>query len=48
MRHEEAASVNQLTLQDELKKLHEICKSYNARDIYNMDETGLFWKAMPD
>lgn len=48
IRHGEAAQVDREALEEQLKKLHLICEEYNLRDIYNMDETGLFWKAMPD
>jgi hypothetical protein len=29
-------------------ELCDIIKSYSPKDLYNMDETGLFWKALPD
>jgi hypothetical protein len=29
-------------------KLREILDTFSPRDIYNADETGLFWKALPD
>lgn len=29
-------------------ELQEIVAPYPLKDIYNMDETGLFWKAIPD
>jgi hypothetical protein len=48
MRYSKAAQVNQEALKLELQKLHAIYKQYDAKDIYNMDETGLYWKAMPD
>jgi DDE superfamily endonuclease len=31
-----------------LKNLHVLCNQYELRDIYNIDETSLFWKAMSD
>lgn len=37
-----------MALEAGLKDLRLLCDQYESRDIYNMDETGLFWKAMPD
>jgi hypothetical protein len=31
-----------------LKNLRQITSCYKAQDIYNMDETGLYWKATPE
>ena len=30
------------------ERLPEILRGYDAEDIYNLDETGCFWKALPD
>ena len=30
-----------------MAKVREIAHTYDTGDIYNMDETGLFWKMMP-
>ena len=30
-----------------MKALQEVAEGYAEEDIYNMDETGLFWKMMP-
>jgi len=30
------------------ERLPEILKGYDRKDIYNLDETGCFWKALPD
>lgn len=48
IRHGEAAQVDREALEEDLKELQRICDEYQLQDIYNMDETGLFWKAMPD
>ncbi len=48
MRHGEAASVDTEALETELKTLRETLQSYPNEDVYNMDETGLYWKARPD
>jgi hypothetical protein len=29
-------------------KLRQILDTFSPRDVYNADETGLFWKALPD
>jgi hypothetical protein len=44
----ESACVSQDTVQDWKDKLSDIIEGYSARDIYNMDETGLFFRALPD
>lgn len=31
-----------------LERLPLVTEGYEARDIWNYDETGLFWKALPD
>ena len=28
--------------------LHSILARYNSRDVFNVDETGLFWRLLPD
>lgn len=48
MQHGEAASADLEGSQERMEELREICKPYESRDILNMDETGLFWKATPD
>jgi hypothetical protein len=30
-----------------MKTLHTIAGEYNEEDIYNMDESGLFWRMPP-
>jgi len=44
-RHGEAASANANTVTAERKRIQELIKKYGyqRRDIYNMDETGLFY-----
>ena len=32
----------------EMAELRKLCAQYHPRDIYNMDETGLYWKRVPD
>jgi cupin superfamily acireductone dioxygenase involved in methionine salvage len=44
-RHGEAASANADTVEQERKRIQELIKKYGyrLRDIFNMDETGLFY-----
>jgi hypothetical protein len=51
-RHGEAASVGEQTVEDERKQVQELIKEFMAlgyvlRDIFNMDETGLFYRCAP-
>jgi hypothetical protein len=43
----EAADVSTETVTDWKKRLNNLCKDYSAEDIFNCDETGLFWRAIP-
>ena len=44
----ERASVDSLTVESWRGHLPDIIKDYALRDIFNMDETGLFFRALPD
>ena len=51
-RHGEAASVEQDTVEDERKRVQAVIKEfmglgYTLRDVFNMDETGLFYGYVP-
>jgi hypothetical protein len=51
-RHGEAASAEDKTVEDERKQVQEIIKEflalgYTLRDVFNMDETGLFYGCVP-
>ena len=51
-RHGESGKVDRETLEADLVEIRNEIKSwlgddFSFRDVYNMDETGLFWKAMP-
>jgi hypothetical protein len=46
VRHGEAGSVPDF-IEEEMKVIQEIAAGYAEEDIYNMNETGLFWKIMP-
>lgn len=44
VQHGEAASVP-ITAEEEMKAVRTICGEYEEDNIYNMDETGLFWRS---
>lgn len=45
----EAASSNSVAANDFIKKLQKIIEDggYTSKQVFNVDETGLFWKRMP-
>ncbi|XP_013774244.1 tigger transposable element-derived protein 6-like [Limulus polyphemus] len=43
----EGASVNEETVNDWCSHLESICEGYSLKDIFNADETGLFYRALP-
>ncbi|CAD6974753.1 unnamed protein product [Tilletia controversa] len=43
-RHGESGSVKAADITTERPKLQQVLSKYPTKDIYNMDETGLFWK----
>ena len=50
--HGEAGSVEETTIEDERKRIREVIKEFMAlghtlRDVFNMDETGLFYGYVP-
>jgi hypothetical protein len=49
-RHGEGASaeVNTLSAIQQMDDLRFECSNYHSRDIFNLDETALFWKLQPD
>ena len=46
--HGEAGSVDVVALDPEIQKLWDLIKEYNSDEVYNMDETGLFYKVLPN
>ena len=44
----ESGSVSQVTCEEWIEKLPSILSGYHPCDVYNMDETGLFFRALPD
>lgn len=47
-RHGDAASTNITAVEAARQQIIEIISKYKLRDIYNFDETGLFWRMMPN
>ena len=46
--HGEAGSVSTESLPEERRKLKEIISKFNPADVYNADETGLFFRMGPN
>lgn len=44
----EGSSVDRASVEIELEELRNTLSAFLLQDIYNIDETGLFWKASPD
>ena len=47
-RHGKAGAVDRILVKEELIELREDLKDVDNENIYNIDETGLFWKTSPD
>ncbi|KAI0997242.1 hypothetical protein K3495_g10944 [Podosphaera aphanis] len=43
-RHGEDGSVNEAVVAQQLAQVQELATEYHPDDIYNCDESGLFWK----
>ena len=44
----ESGEVQEQTIESWMERLREICIGYRLQDIWNMDETGCFFRALPD
>ena len=44
----ESGDVSNETVESWLERLPSILEGYSSQDIWNCDETGLFWKALPE
>ena len=44
----ESGSVNQMDVDEWLRKLPSIVSGYDPCNIFNMDESGIFYRALPD
>ena len=42
-----SVQIDESSIQIQLKNIREILKDYELKDIYNMDETGLFYRNTP-
>jgi hypothetical protein len=47
-RHGEAGKVDIMQLELDLAEIRSILEDYLLADIYNMDETALYWRSSPD
>lgn len=43
----EAADVSSSVVEDRSQQLESVCCGFLPRDIFNADETGLFYRALP-
>ena len=43
----ESLDVSEVTVDSWIERLRELCKGYHLKDIWNMDESGCFFKALP-
>jgi len=48
IRHGEAGSLNLSAIAEQLRAVQSLVQQYHPSDVYNCDETGLFWKHTPD
>lgn len=48
IRHGEAGDVDEAAVSEQIKLLQSLVQNYYPADVYNCDETGLFWKSTPD
>ena len=45
--HGESGSVDQASLDDKRRELQSLIETYSAEDVFNFDETGLFFRMLP-
>jgi len=45
--HGEAGGADEVAIEEHLPRLQELIKQYSPEDVYNMDETGLFFRMSP-
>lgn len=46
--HGEAGGVDKDAIADEISDLRKVVAEYDPENVYNMDETGLFFKCLPN
>ena len=44
----EAAAVDSASAEDRISRIPNLAQEYIPRDVFNMDETGLYYRALPD
>ena len=44
----ESGDVSGLTIDSWKKRIPELLQGYSAENIWNLDETGCFWHALPE
>ena len=44
----ESVDVQEETIESWKERLPEIVQGYDKEDVWNMDETGIFWYSLPD
>jgi len=44
----ESGDVSGATVDSWKERLPDILQGYSAKDVWNLDETGCFWRALPD
>ena len=42
-----SVEIHESSIQEQLRKIRDIIQHYELKDIYNMDETGLFYRSAP-
>ena len=48
IKQSESGDVRSDTVESWKEKLPQLVDNYRAQDIWNMDDTGCFWRALPD
>lgn len=46
--HRKEGAIDLVVVEEELQKIREAVNPYTNEDVYNMDESALFWKMTPD
>ena len=44
---DESGDISGITVASLKERLTEILEGFNKKDVYNLDETGCFWRALP-
>lgn len=46
--HGEAGSVDPEAIEEGMAAIREMCKEYKVENVFNIDETGIFYKLLPN